>query len=221
MRARHAVGLRVEGRSAPGDDGRPTIQPLPSTPVSYAAPATPQPPQKRRRSAIVELIETLAITLVLFLAARASLQPFTVQGQSMEPTLHNHEYILVEKVSYWFRSPERGDIVVFRYPGDPSEDYIKRVIGLPGDHVVVHDGHVYVNGRQLTEPYIAAPPDYTDDRVVAPGDLYVLGDNRDNSSDSHEWGLLPRANIIGRAWIAYWPLPDLTILHQPSYSGVH
>jgi signal peptidase I len=139
----------------------------------------------------------------------------------MEPTLHNHEYILVEKVSYWFRSPERGDIVVFRYPGDPSEDYIKRVIGLPGDHVVVHDGHVFVNGHQLTEPYIAAPPDYTDDRVVAKGDLYVLGDNRDNSSDSHEWGLLPRANIIGRAWVAYWPIPDLTFLHQPSYPGVH
>lgn len=161
------------------------------------------------------------ITLVLFLAARASLQPFTVQGQSMEPTLHNHQFILVEKVSYWFRSPERGDVVVFRYPDDPSQDYIKRVVGLPGDHVQIKNGAVYINAHRLSERYIAAPPDYSGctycDVRVPKGSLFVLGDNRDNSSDSHEWGMLPRGNIIGRAMLAYWPLPDLTFLHQPSY----
>lgn len=173
---------------------------------------------------MVELIETLAITVILFLIARASLQPFTVQGQSMEPTLHNHEFILVEKVSYWFESPQRGDIVVFKYPDDPTQDYIKRVIGLPGDHVVIQNGGVYVNGTRLTEKYIAAPPDYAGctycDVVVPKGDLFVLGDNRDNSSDSHEWGLLPRGNVIGRAVLAYWPLPDLTLLRDPSYANV-
>jgi signal peptidase I len=183
-------------------------------------PPPPPPRVKKSRSAIVELLETLAITLVLFLAARASVQPFYVQGQSMEPTLHNHERVLVEKVSYWLHGPERGDVVVFKYPNDPTEDYIKRVIGLPGDHVVVRDNHVYVNNHQLKESYIANPPDYTDDKTVPKGFLYVLGDNRDNSSDSHEWGLLPRDNIVGRAWIAYWPLPDLTFLHQPGYPGV-
>lgn len=187
-------------------------------------PALPNAPVRKRRSALVELVETLAITLVLFLAARASLQPFTVQGQSMEPTLHNHEYILVEKVTYWLHAPQRGDVVVFRYPGDPSVDYIKRVIGLPGDHVQIHDGGVYVNGKRLTEKYIAAPPDYSGctycDVTVPRNDLFVLGDNRDNSSDSHEWGLLPRGNVIGRAWISYWPLPDLSILSEPSYPNL-
>ena len=177
---------------------------------------------------MVELLETVAITLVLFLAARASLQPFTVQGQSMEPTLHNHEYILVEKVSYWFHGPERGDVVVFKYPNDPTQDYIKRVIGLPGDHVTIRTTGVYVNGKRLAESgYIAAEPEYAGagclncDVRVPKGSLFVLGDNRNNSSDSHEWGLLPRGNMIGRAWVAYWPLPDLTILHQPSYPGIH
>jgi signal peptidase I len=169
-------------------------------------------------------VETIIITLVLFFAARASLQPFTVQGQSMEPTLHNGEYILVEKVSYWFRSPERGDIVVFKFPENPSEDYIKRVIGLPGDHVLIQNAHVSVNGHVLGEPYVAAPPDYSGctycDVVVPKGDLFVLGDNRDNSSDSHEWGLLPRGNVIGRAWISYLPIPDITILGHPSYPGL-
>jgi signal peptidase I len=173
---------------------------------------------------LFELVETIIITLALFFAARASLQPFTVQGQSMEPTLHNGEYILVEKVSYWFRSPERGDIVVFKFPENPSEDYIKRVIGLPGDHVVIKNAHVYVNGHQLNENYVAAPPDYSGctfcDVTVPKGDLFVLGDNRDNSSDSHEWGLLPRGNIIGRAWLSYLPIPDITILGHPSYPGL-
>ena len=183
-------------------------------------PLTQTPAPRKGRSALVEIVETLAITLILFFAARASVQPFNVQGQSMEPTLHNHEYILVEKVSYWFTSPQRGDIVVFKAPPAPTEDYIKRVIGLPGDHVVVKNAHVYVNGHQLTEPYIAAPPDYNDDKIVPKGFLYVLGDNRQNSSDSHAWGLLPRDNIIGRAIIGYWPLSDLTFLGDPSYAGV-
>jgi signal peptidase I len=173
------------------------------------------------RHTILELLQTVAITAILFLGVHAMVAPRIVQGQSMEPTLHNNEWVMLDRLSYWFHGPERGDIVVFKYPNDPSLDYIKRVIGLPGDHVVVRDGHVYVNGHQLNEPYIAAPPDYTDDRVVPKGFLYVLGDNRDNSSDSHEWGLLPRANVEGRAWFTYWPAPDVTFLHQPSYPGVH
>ncbi len=183
-------------------------------------PLNPSPAPRKGRSALGEIVETLAITLILCFAARASVQPFNVQGQSMEPTLHNHEYILVEKVGYWFTSPQRGDIVVFKAPPQPTEDYIKRVIGLPGDHVVVRNGHVYINGKPLTEPYIAAPPDYNDDKIVPNGYLYVLGDNRQNSSDSHAWGLLPRGNIIGRAIVGYWPLSDLTFLSDPSYPGV-
>jgi signal peptidase I len=142
----------------------------------------------------------------------------------MEPTLHNGEYILVDKLTYRFRSPERGDVVVFVFPEDHSLDYIKRVIGIPGDHVVIKNKHVYVNGVALNEPYIAAEPTYAPctycDVTVPKGQLFVMGDNRNNSSDSHEWGLLPRDNVIGRAWVSYWPLPDLTFLHQPSYVGL-
>jgi signal peptidase I len=167
---------------------------------------------------------------VLFFAARFSLQPFTVDGQSMEPTFHNGEYILVDKLTYRFRSPERGDVVVFTYPKDHTLDYIKRVVGVPGDHVVIRNYHVFVNGHQLSESYIAAEPDYGPgttsagcpfcDVTVPSGEYFVMGDNRDNSSDSHEWGFLPRNLVIGRAWLSYWPLPDVTIMHQPSYPGV-
>jgi signal peptidase I len=172
------------------------------------------------------LIETIFITVALFLAARFSLQPFTVDGQSMEPTFHTGEYILVDKLSYRFHSPERGDVIVFKYPQNTSEDYIKRVIGLPGDHVVIRNQHVYVNNVQLNEPYIAAEPDYTMsqcnycDVQVPKKNLFVLGDNRNNSSDSHEWGFVPYGDIIGRAWLSYWPIPDITLMHQPSYVGL-
>jgi signal peptidase I len=164
--------------------------------------------------------------VALFLAARFSLQPFTVQGQSMEPTFHNGEYILVDKLTYRFHSPDRGDVVVAEYPLDTSLDYIKRVIGVPGDHVVIQNGHVSVNNVQLNEPYVAAEPDYaasdcTYCNVQVPkGDLFVMGDNRNNSSDSHVWGFLPIKNVIGRAMLAYWPPPDITLMHQPSYPGL-
>ena len=144
----------------------------------------------------------------------------------MEPTFHNGEYILVDKLSYRFHSPGRGDVIVFEYPQDPSLDYIKRVIGLPGDHVVIQNDHVYVDNVQLNEPYIAAEPDYSTSGCsycnveVPKGDLFVLGDNRNNSSDSHVWGLLPIKNVIGRAMLAYWPPPDITLEHQPSYPGL-
>jgi signal peptidase I len=169
---------------------------------------------------VVEWVSTIAITVLLYLALHAAVEPRIVLGQSMEPTLHTGEYVLLDKLSYHFHQPERGDIVVFKYPYAPNDDYIKRVIGLPGDHVVVQDGHVYVNGHQLVERYIANAPNYTDDKVVPKGDLYVLGDDRDNSSDSHIWGLLPQRDLIGRALFVYWPLPDLSWLPRPSFPGV-
>ncbi len=144
----------------------------------------------------------------------------------MEPTFHNGEYILVDKLTYRFHSPERGDVIVFEYPVDPSLDYIKRVIGVAGDHVVIARGQVYVNNVQLSEPYVAAEPDYAAsgctycDVKVPKGDLFVMGDNRNNSSDSHVWGLLPIKNVIGRAMLSYWPPPDVTIVHQPGYAGL-
>jgi signal peptidase I len=172
------------------------------------------------RKSLVELIKTVAIVAVLFFGVRAAVMPRIVLGQSMEPTLRTNEWVLLERVSYWLHGPERGDIVVFKAPDNPSEDYIKRVIGLPGDHVVVRDGHVAINGHVLTENYTAAAPDYVDDRVVPQGYVYVLGDNRDNSDDSHIWGLLPERNIVGEAVAVYWPLSNLSFLPHPGYGVV-
>jgi signal peptidase I len=172
------------------------------------------------RKSIVAWVSTIAIPALLYTGLHAAVEPRIVLGQSMEPTLHTNEYVLLDKLSYRFHQPVRGDIVVFKYPYAPSEDYIKRVIGLPGDHVIVQDGHVYVNGRELSERYIADAPNYTDDKVVPRGYLYVLGDNRDNSSDSHAWGLLPEQDLVGRAMFAYWPLPDLSWFQRPAYTGI-
>ena len=172
------------------------------------------------RRNLIDLLKTVLVAAVLFFGIRATVVPRIVLGQSMEPTLHNNEWVLLERVSYWFHGPERGDIVVFQAPLTPSEDYIKRVIGVPGDHVVVQGGNVSVNGRRLTEKYIAAAPNYQDDQTVPKGELYVLGDNRDNSNDSHMWGLLPERNLVGRALAVYWPLSDFGLLPHPSYAGL-
>ncbi|HZU11197.1 MAG TPA: signal peptidase I, partial [Chloroflexota bacterium] len=138
------------------------------------------------------------------------------------PNLHNGEYILVNKVDYLVHAPQRGDIVVFRAvpAGEPDKDFIKRIIGLPGETVAVRNNTVYIDGRSLNEPYAHFPEDYTfPPKVVPPGDYFVLGDHRNDSYDSSKWPVpwLPRADIVGKAWIAYWPPSDATILQTPSY----
>ena len=125
----------------------------------------------------------------------------------MVPTLHNNQYLIVNKLSYHFAEPRRGDIVVFRFPHDPSRDFIKRIIALPGEAVEVHSGQVFINEQLLEEPYVRAPPLYSyPRRTVPPGEYFVLGDNRNNSSDSRSWGWLPQEYVIGKAWLSYWPL---------------
>ena len=197
--------------------------------------------QKPRKSLFQELLETLLLTLVLFGVARFSLQNFKVDGTSMVPTLMNGEYILVDKISYRFHGdlPARGDIIVFKFPQDTSRDFIKRVIGLPGDKIAIKlvggTYHTFVNGRMLDEPYInpKAPSDtaYPADcasaktctpHVVPPGTLFVMGDNRNFSFDSRMWGDVPKSDIIGRALISYWPLSHLAFLpNQYSYASSH
>ncbi len=195
-----------------------------------------------RKSLVQELLETVLLTVILFGAAKFSLQTFMVQGQSMNPTLQDSEYILVDRISYRFHQdglPSRGDIVVFKAPPSPSEDYIKRVIALPGDTVAVRPvvgpnhvavNHVFVNGHMLSEPYIAEPPDglsmvFSNVNCVSargcqytvPGnDVFVMGDNRNRSYDSRMWGPLPVANIVGRALVSYWPLNHLSFIQSQS-----
>lgn len=168
-------------------------------------------------TALRELVETLLLTLVIFLLIRFAVQNFRIEGYSMEPNFHDGQFLLVNKVVYMLHPPQRGDVVVFRYPNNPSRDFIKRIIGLPGDRVQITDGTVLINGEPLPEAYPLNPGSYSyGPVVVSPDEYFVLGDNRNNSSDSHSWGLLPAKNIIGKAWISYWP-PQL-MGFVPSYS---
>lgn len=161
---------------------------------------------------LFDLVETLLLALVLYAGINALSARVRVDGFSMNPTLQDGEYVLVSKLAYRLGEPQRGDIIVFRYPGQPPQDLIKRLIGLPGDVVEVKDGRVFVNGKQLIEPYIAASPLYDGQWRVADGYLFVLGDNRNDSSDSHSWGLLPRENVIGKAIVIYWPPSDWNVI---------
>jgi signal peptidase I len=169
-----------------------------------------------RRGVVRELLETAVLTVAIFLVVRVALQNFKVEGDSMSPNLHNSEYILVNKVDYMIGKPSRGDIIVFHAnpAGRPDADFIKRVIGLPGETVAVHNDFVWVNGKKLIEPYIdkfhRPTYDYTPHKIP-PNDYFVLGDNRNDSQDSHLWGYLPKHYIIGKAWVSYWPIRDLHV----------
>ena len=165
---------------------------------------------EKRYRLVREVIETIVLTVLMFLIIRLAVQNFQIQGHSMEPNFHDQELVFVDKWTYLLHTPARGDVVVFVAPPDPTQDYIKRVIGLPGDVVTVQGTQVYVNGKLLQEayvkPYNQGNPDGSfTNRVIPPNDYLVLGDNRNGSSDSRAWGCVPRANIIGRAAFVYWP----------------
>ncbi|OIO87851.1 MAG: signal peptidase I [Anaerolineae bacterium CG2_30_58_95] len=164
------------------------------------------------KSFFFDILETLLLSALLFLVINTLTARVRVDGFSMLPTLQNNELALVNRLAYRFGKPERGDIIVFHFPVNPKEDLIKRVIGLPGEEVVVSDGKVYVNGAALEEPYIASSPAYTTKWSVPEGYLFVLGDNRNDSADSHTWGLLPLDNVVGKAVLVYWPITDWMIL---------
>src|SRR5438552_12662573 len=154
------------------------------------------------------LRDLVLAVLLSFIVIVFLYQPVQVEGTSMMPRLENHERIFINKFVYRFEPIERGDIVVFWYPLDPSKSYIKRVVGLPGDGVSISNGRVYVNGRRLEEPYL--PPEYVDHQsyptaVVEPDHYYVLGDHRESSNDSRVWGTVDRRYIYGKAVFIYWP----------------
>ncbi|NJO83624.1 MAG: signal peptidase I [Blastochloris sp.] len=203
------------------------------------------------RGVVRELLETAIFVLLVFLIVRGVVQNFKIEGQSMEPNLHTNQYIFVNKIAYFhidlnapmrllpgnetlpeniiypFGAPDHGDVVVFEYPKDRSKDYIKRVIGLPGDSVAIRDGRVFVNDQLLDEPYIdeqttcqVDDPCRSEAVTVPPNSIFVLGDNRPNSSDSREWGVLPYDRIIGKAWISYWPREHWSVITTPSYAAV-
>lgn len=164
----------------------------------------------------LDILETLVLAVVLYFGINAVSARVRVDGFSMRPTLQDGEYILVNKLAYKLGQPQRGDIVVFVFPVNPEEDLIKRVIGLPGDTISVQGGVLSINGVAMNEPYINAPPAYEGTWTVSPDELFVLGDNRNDSRDSHQWGLLPVGNVIGRAVLIYWPPKEWQVIRHLS-----
>lgn len=160
------------------------------------------------KSVLREILETALLTVIVFLALNTLTGRFQVRGSSMEPTLQDGQYLIVSKLAYWLKAPERGDIMVFHPPNGQSDDYIKRIVGLPGEQVRISGGEVLVDGVPLEEPYVVSEGAYSGSWQLGNEEYFVLGDNRGNSSDSHMWGTLPSENIIGKAWLCYWP-PEL------------
>ena len=182
----------------------------------------PEPiPEKRSgwRHLLIDLVETIVIAAVLFLGINAISSRIRVDSFSMEPTLFKGNYVVVNKLSYKIGTPVQGDIVVFRYPPNPDEQYIKRVVGIPGDRIHISDGKVFVNDDLLTEPYLGVPTKSGGDWVVPEDSLFVMGDNRNNSSDSRAWGMVPFENLVGKAFVVYWPPENWRVLTFPIASA--
>jgi len=166
-----------------------------------------------------EIIETLALTLIIFLVIHFTVQNYQVEGSSMEGSLTNNEYVLVNKLAYLFHAPERGDVIVFHFPQDTTKDLIKRVIGLPGDVVTVTASTVQVDGVLLHEPYVKTPYNPISQQWTVPAnDYFVMGDNRQVSYDSRDWGFVPKSYIIGKAVMVYWPITSWQFIN--TYSSV-
>lgn len=177
-------------------------------------------------SFFLDILQTVVLAASIFVISYFFLfQPHEVIGSSMDPNFTDQEYILSDKISYRFHSPERGDVIVFKSPPDPDKDYIKRIIGLPGEKIKIQGGRVFINDRLLEEKYLPAGDFSSPGKslregqdVVIPQNSYIaLGDNRRYSSDSRDWGFVPKENIIGKAFLRYWPPQKIGLIPKNSY----
>lgn len=196
-----------------------TFDPTP-TPVQEIPEEYQHEERKNPQSAkffLAEVIQTLVLAALLYFAIDAVFARVRVLNVSMQPTLVEGNIIMVNKLAYKFADFQTGDVVIFHAPNNRSEDFIKRLIGKPGDKVEVMDGTVYINSIRLIEPYIAAPPLYSGEWEVPEDAIFVLGDNRNQSSDSHSWGFVPLSDVVGKALVVYWPLDQIKLVthHQP------
>ena len=175
---------------------------------------------------IWELAKIFIIAFVLVVPIRVwVMQPFFVSGASMEPNFENGEYLIVDEISYRFNQPQRGDVIIFRYPQDPKQYFIKRIIGLPGEIIKINSEGIYIASQNnfgflldessylRPKPYYYGEATYT----LGEGGYFVMGDNRDASSDSRRWGPVPRQNIIGKAWVRAWPINKVDLMTAPAY----
>jgi len=173
------------------------------------------------RTALFEILQTLILAVILYFAIDAVFARVRVINISMQPSFYEGNVLLVNKLAYKLGKMHTGDVVIFHNPKALEEDYIKRLIGKPGDTVRAENGKIYVNGVALDEPYIAQPPYYIGEWVVPEDSVFVLGDNRNSSSDSHSWGFVPLDDLVGKALLVYWPLNAVEIIQQPVYPGLN
>ncbi len=178
---------------------------------------------------ILEFLKIVVISLVIILPIRYFIiQPFYVKGASMEPTFHDHQYLIIDEIGYRFNAPKRGDIVVFRYPQNPQEYFIKRVIGLPEERVEIRDGSVYIYNDQYPEGFVLDESAYLADNIktydlseeivtLHDGEYFVLGDNRNASKDSRSFGAVNKSFLTGRVMFRGWPFNQITVFHTPEY----
>jgi signal peptidase I len=187
---------------------------------NYRSEVYPEPPNERSgawRRTLIDILETIILSVVLFLAINAVSSRIRVESISMQPTLYAGNFVFVNKLAYQWGEPSRGDVIVFRYPPDPTQvPYIKRIIGLPGELIKINGGKVFINNETLVEPYLTVSTHYDGEWYVPEGHLFVLGDNRNNSSDSRTWGTVPVENVIGKAEVIYWPPEKWGVLYFPS-----
>ena len=186
--------------------------------VPSSDPENGQPRSAGRRllGVVREVLETILPAILIALLINVFVgQATRVEGQSMEPNLHSNQRLVVEKLSYRFHGPQRFDVVVLKLPSQGDELLIKRVVGLPGETVEIRDGHVYIDAAELDEPFMAEETraGRREQITVPPLHVYVLGDNRNHSNDSRSFGPIPIDDIIGRAWVSYWPPDDLGLVH--------
>jgi len=183
--------------------------PLPQTPLQSPEPAPRKPnPWK-------DMLETILLAVIIFVIIQTLTVRVKVFNISMRPTLEEGYMVLVNKWAYRSQAPQRGDVVVFHNQGQNNQDYIKRVIGIGGDNVEVRGRETYVNGIQLTEPYILERPNWTGSWTVPEGKIFVLGDNRNNSSDSQDWGFVDQTWVVGKAILIYFPFNHIQVLNHP------
>lgn len=176
-----------------------------------------------------DVLESIVVALAIFVVVYLFLySPHQVKGASMEPNFHDGQYILTNKYDYRFNDPKRGDVIVFKSPQNPDVDYIKRIIGLPGERIKLVNNHYYINDVELIEPYIGSDL-YTYNgsylkenmEIVVPENYYfVSGDNRPRSSDSREWGPIERSSIIGKSQLRYFPFDQFGLIQAPRYQGL-
>ena len=189
-------------------------------PLYEGLPDVEEPPRPRAwRRWLIDAVETVLLAVVLFVGINALSARIRVESISMLPTLHPGDFVVVNRIAYLLGEPDRGDVVVFRLPRDPSQRYIKRAIGLPGEQIDIRGGNVFINGEQLFEPYLEVSTTRGGSWQVPEGSIFVMGDNRNNSSDSRIWGVVPMENVVGKAFFVYWPIQKFGLLGDFAFAA--